>query len=88
MAPKASRNKALHQSLLEDLQEDNYFFDQLVDLIPAKLYIAGQSGDDYNPKSKYFKGQSKESKEARRAKNKQSKRAKFDPNLSELICLG
>ena len=82
MAPKAS-TKALHQSLLEDLQEDNYFFDQLVDLIPAKLYIAGQSGDDYNPKSKYFKGQSKESKEARRAKNKQSKRAKFDPNLSE-----
>lgn len=80
MAPKAT-NKALHQSLLEDLQEDNYFFDQLVDMVPAKLYIAGQSGDDFNPK--YFKGQAKESKEARRAKNKQSKRAKFDPNLTE-----
>jgi len=72
---------ALHQSLLADLKEDNFFFDQLVDMVPAKLYIAGQSGDDYNPK--YFKGQSKESKEARRAKNKQSKRAKFDPAQAE-----
>jgi|Transcript_18535 hypothetical protein len=77
MAP----NAALHQNLLRDLQEDNYFFDQLVDMVPAKLYIAGQSGDDWNPK--YFKGQAKESKEARRAKNKQSKRAKFDPSKTE-----
>jgi DNA excision repair protein ERCC-4 len=72
---------ALHQSLLANLKEDNFFFDQLVDMVPAKFYIAGQSGDDYNPK--YFKGQSKESKEARRAKNKQSKRAKFDPATAE-----
>ncbi len=79
MAPNAKA--ALHQSLLADLNEDNFFFDQLVDMVPAKLYIAGQSGDDYNPK--YFKGQAKESKEARRAKNKQSKRAKFDPEKAE-----
>jgi len=85
MAPKAkatiSAAGALHQNLLTDLKEDNFFFDQIVDMVPAKLYIAGQSGDDYNPK--YFKGQSKESKEARRAKNKQSKREKFDPALAE-----
>jgi len=85
MAPKAkatiSAAGALHQNLLADLKEDNFFFDQIVDMVPAKLYIAGQSGDDYNPK--YFKGQSKESKEARRAKNKQSKREKFDPALAE-----
>ena len=39
-------------------------------------------GDDkYNPK--YYKGQNKESKEARRARNKSAKRAKFDPEQSE-----
>jgi hypothetical protein len=89
MAPNAkptttttiSEAGALHKNLLADLKEDNLFFDQLVDMVPAKLYIAGQSGDDYNPK--YFKGQAKESKEARRAKNKQSKRAKFDPAQAE-----
>ncbi|KAL3912982.1 MAG: hypothetical protein SGILL_006673 [Bacillariaceae sp.] len=69
------------EELLRELQQDNVFFDQLVNMIPTKLYIAGHSGDDYNPK--YFKGQSKQSKEARRAKNKQSKQAKFDPSLSE-----
>jgi hypothetical protein len=37
-------------------------------MIPTKFYISGQTGDDYNPK--YYKGQSKESKEARRARNK------------------
>ena len=71
----------MYHELLVDLQENNLFFDELVDMIPTKLYIAGQSGDDYNPK--YFKGHSKDSKVARRAKNKQSKRAKFDPELSE-----
>lgn len=87
MAPNAKKKTtisaagALHKNLLADLAEDNFFFDQLVDMVPAKLYIAGQSGDDYNPK--YFKGQAKESKEARRAQNKQSKRAKFDPALTE-----
>jgi DNA excision repair protein ERCC-4 len=69
------------QQLLAELQQDNLFFDHLVDMIPTKLYIAGHSGDDYNPK--YFKGQSKESKEARRAKNKQAKRTKLDPASSE-----
>mmetsp|Transcript_16641 Transcript_16641/g.40593 ORF Transcript_16641/g.40593 Transcript_16641/m.40593 type:complete len:250 (-) Transcript_16641:514-1263(-) len=76
MAPKISQ----HQ-LLQELEDNNEFFDNLVDMIPAKLYVAGNSGDNYNPK--YFKGQAKESKEARRAQNKQAKRAKLDPSLSE-----
>jgi DNA excision repair protein ERCC-4 len=76
MSPKISQ----HQ-LLQDLQNDNLFFDELVDMIPAKLYVAGNSGDSFNPK--YFKGQAKESKEARRAKSKQAKRAKLDPSLAE-----
>jgi hypothetical protein len=76
MAPKISQ----HQ-LLEDLQDDNSFFDALVDMIPAKLYVAGNSGDDFNPK--YFKGNAKESKEARKAQAKLAKKAKLDPNLAE-----
>lgn len=44
--------------------------------------IFSKKGDDkYNPK--YYKGQHKESKEARRARSKAAKRAKFDPELSE-----
>lgn len=51
-------------------------------MIPARLYIAGASGDDaFNPK--YGKGQHKESKEARRARSKIAKRDKFDPNKME-----
>lgn len=76
MAPKMSQHE-----LLQELQDNNEFFDSVVDMIPAKLYVAGNSGDDYNPK--YFKGQAKESKEARRAQNKQAKRAKLDPSLAE-----
>eukprot|EP00429_Kryptoperidinium_foliaceum_P031547 CAMPEP_0176141614 /NCGR_PEP_ID=MMETSP0120_2-20121206/72014_1 /TAXON_ID=160619 /ORGANISM="Kryptoperidinium foliaceum, Strain CCMP 1326" /LENGTH=384 /DNA_ID=CAMNT_0017477761 /DNA_START=35 /DNA_END=1189 /DNA_ORIENTATION=+ len=77
MAPKSISP----EKLLEDLQLDNAFFDGVVDMFPAKLYVAGNSGDDFNPK--YFKGQAKESKEARRAKVKQAKRAKLDPTLAE-----
>ena len=77
MAPKSISP----EQLLHELQNDNAFFDHLVDMIPAKLYVAGNSGDDFNPK--YFKGQAKESKEARRAKSKQAKRAKLDPTLAE-----
>lgn len=76
MAPKISQ----HQ-LLQELQNDNAFFDQFVDMIPVKLYVKGQSGDDYNPK--YYKGQAKENKEARRAISKQAKRVKLDPTLAE-----
>lgn len=77
MAPKTISP----ESLLHDLQSDNVFFDNLVDMIPAKLYVPGNSGDDYNPK--YYKGQAKESKQARRARSKQAKRAKLDPTLAE-----
>mmetsp|Transcript_22869 Transcript_22869/g.25778 ORF Transcript_22869/g.25778 Transcript_22869/m.25778 type:complete len:404 (+) Transcript_22869:123-1334(+) len=68
--------------LLRELEESNAYFDDLVDIFPAKLYVAGNTGDEvYNPK--YFKGQHKESKESRRARNKAAKRAKFDPEQAE-----
>lgn len=75
-----------HQSenneLLSELESHNEFFDGLVNMIPARLYVAGHSGDDaYNPK--YLKGQHKESKEARKARSKIAKRAKFDPEKVE-----
>jgi hypothetical protein len=75
-----------HQSesneLLSEIESHNEFFDGLVNMIPARLYIAGHSGDDaYN--SKYLKGQHKESKEARKARNKIAKREKFDPEKAE-----
>jgi len=67
---------------MRDLEANSTFFDDLVDMIPAKLYIAGNTGDEmYN--KKYKAGQSKESKEARRARNKASYAKKFDPKLSE-----
>ena len=72
---------SLHKNLLADLMDNNDYFDELVDVIPKKLYLKGESGDDHN--SKYYKGQSKESKEARRAKIKQLKREKFDPAKAE-----
>ena len=80
MAPKAASAVQYHE-ILSELENNNIYFDSLVDMIPTKFYVKGQSGDDFNPK--YFKGQAKESKEARRAKNKQLKRSKFDPVLSE-----
>ena len=67
--------------LLQDLQTDNMFFDSVVDMIPIKLYVKGENHDNYNPK--YFKGQAKESKEARRSAAKQAKRKKLDPNTAE-----
>lgn len=68
--------------LLTELQSHNAYFDTLVNLIPAKLYVAGASGDDlYNPK--YLHGQHKESKEARRARNKLNVEKKFHPEKRE-----
>lgn len=83
MGVKAAPNAKQPQQrlLLSVLQDHNAFFDNLVDMIPQKLYIAGNSGDDYNPK--YFKGQSKESREIRRNQQKAQKRAKYDPDLRE-----
>lgn len=77
----APQHLNLHD-IISELEDHNSFFDDLVDMIPSKLYVAGNSGDDaYNPK--YGKGQSKESKESRRARNKLSKLRKFDPDQSE-----
>jgi hypothetical protein len=70
------------QQLLQELSEHNDFFDMIVDMIPQKLYIAGNSGDDFNP-SKYYKKQNTTSKESRRAQSKASKRRKFNPAEAE-----
>jgi hypothetical protein len=70
------------QQLLQELSEHNDFFDMIVDMIPQKIYIAGNSGDDFNP-SKYYKKQNTTSKESRRAQAKASKRRKFNPTEAE-----
>eukprot|EP00581_Thalassiosira_minuscula_P028954 CAMPEP_0183757484 /NCGR_PEP_ID=MMETSP0739-20130205/5784_1 /TAXON_ID=385413 /ORGANISM="Thalassiosira miniscula, Strain CCMP1093" /LENGTH=463 /DNA_ID=CAMNT_0025994945 /DNA_START=112 /DNA_END=1503 /DNA_ORIENTATION=- len=68
--------------LLSELQSHNAYFDSVVNMIPARLYVAGASGDDaYHPK--YRKGQHKESREARNARHKLAKREKFDPEKME-----
>ena len=65
-----------NDSLYRDLASHNSYFDNLVDMLPSKLYIAGNTGDEmYNPK--YKRGQHKESKEARRARNKAARLSKF-----------
>jgi hypothetical protein len=32
------------KTILKELEQHNAFFDDLVDMIPAKLYVAGNSG--------------------------------------------
>lgn len=79
MPPQHQFNRT---KVLKELQEHNSFFDDFVDMFPAKLYVSSNTGDEeFNPK--FFKGQHKESKEARRARNKQSKLVKFDPERAE-----
>ena len=71
-----------YDTLYRSLEADNAYFDSLVDLVPARLYIGGHTGDEaYNPK--YKKGQAKESKESRRARNKVARRRKFHPTTAE-----
>jgi Surfeit locus protein 6/60S ribosome biogenesis protein Rrp14 len=70
------------RNLERELLEHNEFFDMLVDMIPSKLYISGQSGDDFNPK--YFKKSvSETSKQARKLVAKTAKRRKLNPDAVE-----
>lgn len=71
------------QQMLAELAENNDFFDMIVDMIPAKLYIAGNSGDDYNPRNRFYRGVTEGSKEQRKAAAKVAKRRKLDPNQVE-----
>ena len=71
------------QQIIAELTENNDFFDMLVDMIPSKLYIAGESGDDFNPKNRFYRGVTEGSKEERKAAAKIAKRRKLDPNLVE-----
>lgn len=75
------------RQMLSELTENNDFFDMIVDMIPSKLYIAGQSGDDFNPKNPYFRGVTEGSKEARKAAAKAGKRRKLDPEQAESTTL-
>jgi len=78
MKPKMVTEDAVKAALLKQLEQEllehNDFFDMVVDMIPSKLYVAGKSGDDFNPK--YFKGQS----DTRKAAAKAAKRQKLDPS--------
>lgn len=72
------------KAILKELEQHNTFFDNLVDMIPAKLYVADNSGDGvYN--AKYKKGQFKESKESRRARNKKLMKNKFNPSKESTL---
>ena len=77
--PVLDEKSELLKHLEQELLEHNDFFDMLVDMIPSKLYVAGKSGDDFNPK--YFKGPSE--KEARKVAAKAAKRQKLDPAASK-----
>ncbi|GKY98454.1 hypothetical protein MPSEU_000802800 [Mayamaea pseudoterrestris] len=82
MTPRSSSRGVISaHDMLAELAEHNAFFDMVVDMIPSKLYIAGQSGDDFNPR--YQKMPNKDSKESRRAEAKASKRRKLDPAQTE-----
>lgn len=82
VAPTPAKFSA--EQLWMELQEHNVYFDDLVDMIPSRLYIS-KANPDVQPisSSKYYKGQSKDSKESRRALSKQAKRMKLDPTLKE-----
>jgi hypothetical protein len=73
-------------NLLSDLLSHNAYFDSVVNMIPARLYVAGiaaappPSGADPPDNARYRRGQHAESKEARRAREK---RARFDPATAE-----
>jgi hypothetical protein len=81
-------NRRPYPNLLTDLQLHNDYFDSIVNMIPAKLYISGgaasggggSSSSNSSDNVKYRKGQHVESKEAKRAKDKA---AKYDPNRVE-----
>ena len=65
----------LLKRLEQELLEHNDFFEMLVDMIPSKLYGAGKSSEDPNPK--YFKGPSMK-EAAHKVSAKAAKRPKLD----------
>lgn len=70
--------------LMQELQEHNDFFDNLVDMIPAKLYVGNNPADEQAISgSKYQKTQSKESKAAKKSQLKVERGNKFDPSQQE-----
>lgn len=88
-SPPAQRLK----NLVHELREHNDFFDVFLDIIPSKVYIAEENGDNFNPKYHYKQkvrsGDDSDdegvpaSKEARRAASKLAKRRKLNPDVAE-----
>jgi|AntRauTorckE5430_2_1112549.scaffolds.fasta_scaffold00265_8 DNA excision repair protein ERCC-4 len=74
-------------SIFKEVEEHNDFFDSLVDMIPAKLYVGNSAaaGNDQSAglHAKYQKGQSKDSRDAKKSSLKLDKRNKFDPTQQE-----
>ena len=87
MAPRQKQQQQNHispEQLLFELQQDNLFFDDVVDRIPAALYVPAANPDSYNPK--YEKTPSNDSaalKQARKVKHQQAKRDKLNPTTAE-----
>jgi len=72
-------------SIYKEVEDHNEFFDDLVDLIPAKLYVGNTGGNDQTLPHhfKHQKGLNKDSKAAKKSKLKTDKRNKFDPTQQE-----
>lgn len=72
-------------SIYKEVEDNNEFFDNLVDMIPAKLYVGNIGGNDQTAPlhSKHQKGQHKDSKASKKAKLKTDKKNKFDPTQQE-----
>lgn len=70
--------------LMQELEQHNAFFDNLVDMIPAKLYVGSNPSDEHAmASSKYQKSQRKESKSAKKSQLKVERGNKFDPSQQE-----
>jgi hypothetical protein len=77
------------KSIIGDIEQHNEYFDNLVDIIPANVYVVDTSNNQSTyHQSKHQKKQGKDSKEAKkaeakRAKAKIGKLKKFDPAQQE-----
>lgn len=87
--PKASREEkptapaisSEDKKLAFELNAHHKYFDDLVNRIPAHLYITSKDDDDedlYAPNTKYYKNQHKESKESKNARLKFERSVKYE----------
>ncbi|GMI40728.1 hypothetical protein TeGR_g6941, partial [Tetraparma gracilis] len=85
-AASAAAASAAADPVLASLQSHNAFFDDLVNMFPAQLYLTSDAEpvDERQFSSKYKKGNSEQSKVAKKAKNKANKASKFKEMESTL----